>query len=172
MASNWSVTTKGFDTLEAQLSKLDDPALFRAAMTESLILLRNEASRFPPQPSRTRSRTFNTWVREVGRLPRSAFGISSKTGKVTIRNRRGGVLFPSEKLLAKWKEAQPQISASGTTVTGKISNAVSYAPYVQGDQQASFHAQTGWRTTQDILKANEAKITAIFEKALTGKVGG
>lgn len=170
MASDWGIEEKGFDTLELQLKQMSDMTPLVEAMKDALTVVKQEASRFPPQPSRTRSKHFNTWVREVGQLPRSAFGISSKTGKLTIRRRGVGVLRASEKLLAHWKEAQPQVTVTPTSIEGRVTNPVSYGPFVQGEQQASFHAQTGWLTTQAILSKQQARIVAVFEKALQRKL--
>ena len=128
--------------------------------------MKQEASRFPPQPSRTRAKTFNTWVREVGALPRAAFGISKKTGKTTIRRAGRAVLRPSEKMLKKWKEADPQITISRNSISGRLTNAASYGAFVQGQEQVRWHKQTGWKTTREIQDANIHRIVTIFERTL------
>lgn len=152
--------------MQLTLRQAADPKQLEAAMREAMKVVQQEASKFPPQPSRTRSRHFNTWVREVGQLPRAAFGVSKKTGKTTIRRAGRAVLRPSEMLLKKWKEAQPQIRIGGGYIVGRITNAASYGVFVQGVRQAKFHAVTGWRTVEQIQKKNEKRILDIFEKAL------
>lgn len=173
--SPWSIQKRGFDRVQFNLKQVADPKALEEAMRESLKVVQQEASRFPPQPSRTRAKSFNTWVREVGQMPRSAFGVSRKTGKTTIRRAGRAVLRKSEMLLKKWKEAQPQIRIGGGYIVGRITNAASYGKFVQGIRQARFHAATGWKTTEQIQKANEKRILGIFEKALKAmiaKAGG
>lgn len=164
--SDWKLTKSGFDELRATFREMQDPHQFDAAVKESLKVLQQEASRIPPQPSRTRSKHFNTWVREVGALPRAAFGVSRKTGKVTIRRGGRAVLRVSEKLLQQWKTAVPQITYSAGQITGRIVNAASYGKWVQGEQQTRFHAVTGWKTTEQIEASQEARIRVIFERTV------
>src|SRR5690242_1580432 len=100
--SGWSIEKVGFDQVQVTFSKAADMSVFKDATVEALKVMQQEASKFPPQPSRTRSKHFNTWVREVGQLPRSAFGISRKTGKTTIRRTGKALYRVSEKMLAQW----------------------------------------------------------------------
>lgn len=189
--SNWGVTVSGFDALRAKLNKLGDMKALEPAMRESLKVLQQEASRFPPQPSRTRAKTFNTWVREVGRLPMSAFfgagGAARKrivTGKITgsetiklrqgasmTRSIRSGVLEASDMLLKRWKSAAPQIRIGANYIIGRISNDAKYAQFVQGERQPEFHAQTGWKKTSEIQRMHAKRIAAIFERMMKGIAG-
>lgn len=162
----WSIQRRGFDELQAKLSKPTHSLPIERAMADALTILQQEASRFPPQPSRTRAKTFNTWVREVGRLPRSAFGISRTTGKPTIR--RGGrrVLVASEKMLKKWKEAPISVQRTAAGYVGRIVNKASYGQFVQGEKQAKFHARTPWLTTKQIQDKHARRVVAVFEGAV------
>ncbi len=167
MADSWAITTKGFDKLEVRLAKLGAASeALRPAMLESLKVLRDEASRFPPQPSRTRapSGRYNTWMREVGALPLSAF--VTLQGKPRKRIATRTVLRPSEKLLQRWRDAAAQIRCDAHGITGTLTNTASYAPFVQGEKQARFHAQTPWLTVPQIYARHAARITHVFNAAL------
>lgn len=169
--ADWSLQKKGFDELIVRLNKAGDPRVLEGAMRESLKVVQQDASRFPPQPSRTRSKHFNTWVRERGQLPRSAFGISAKTGKTTIRHAGRAVYRVSEKLIQKWKTAQPQIRVGVGYIVGRITNAASYGVWVQGEKQTKWHKSTGWKTVNQILASKEQRILAVFRAAVKKMLG-
>lgn len=165
MSDNWSIEKKGFTQLEAKLSRMAKPEQLTAAMRDALDVVKQEASRFPPQPSRTRSKHFNTWIREKG-----AYTIATFKGANGFRKRpntrAGRLIRPSEKLLRNWKTARPDIYAGAGYIIGKIVNRVSYGQFVQGEKQAGFHAQTGWKTTTQIIRAQQKRIVKVFEDAL------
>lgn len=172
--ADWSIEKKGdWARVTMQFSKLQDTSFLKEAMTEALTVVKQEASRFPPQPSRTRapSGSFNTWVREVGQLPRSAFGVSRKTGKVTIRRSGKRIYRVSEKLIQKWKTATPQIRIGAGYIVGRVTNAASYGKWVQGEQQSKWHKATGWKTTSQIAQSQAGRIMAIFAAMLKKKFG-
>lgn len=153
------------DDLNQRLDRLADPHNFEGSLRNGLDRLRSALMRFPPQPDRMRSGHLNTWVREVGRLPVSAFLKQRRTqqGTFTIARRRiqrnaGDVLQPSEKLLAEWKQAEPQVTVSADRVQGIMTNPVSYGPYVEGTEQTEFHAETGWPTIQQVQDQYRASI--------------
>jgi hypothetical protein len=162
------IEVEGTQALIVKLSRLGKPQLLLTPMLASLKILRQEASRFPPQPSRTRSRHFNTWVREVGQYSMGAF-FTGRTGRRRKRpNTSGGYLIrASEKMLQQWREAAPLVVASETMVTGEIGNAASYAPWVQGDEtQLYYHTWTGWKTLEQIQNEQNERITRQFQDAI------
>ncbi|MGB8647342.1 MAG: hypothetical protein WCF84_19060 [Anaerolineae bacterium] len=164
MPSTWDINVTGEEQLTAKLTKLQNVAAnLDAPMEDALKLLRNDASVLPPQPARDRapSGRFNTWEREVGELPLAAF--KTTTGKLRKRASRGmGVLRPSEKMMLQWKEAPMWLRKTIGAAVGYIENKASYAPSVQGDKQASYHALTGWRTVAQIAEQNASKVGRIF----------
>jgi hypothetical protein len=166
----WSMTVKGnvhrMATQFRAMSKMD---YLQEPMKQSLILIRNTAQKAPPQPSRRRSKHFNTWVREVGQLPRSAFGVSSG-GKVKINRGGRSVLRKSEMLLKNWKNAQPQVRVGGGYIAGRLVNRVSYASFVQGTKQVKFHAATGWKTATQMQEGHEVQITKLFRDAVQKQI--
>ena len=169
--SNWSIQVKGLDKFVAKMNKAGNPRALEGAMRESLKVVQQEAAKFPPQPSRTRSRHFNTWVREVGQLPRSAFGFT-KAGKATIRRSGRAVLRKSEKMLQQWKTAQPQIRIGAGYIIGRVVNRASYAVFVQGDKQVKWHKQTGWKTVEQIGMSQRGRIVRVFEAAIKKMLAG
>mgnify|MGYP001267524958 CR=1 FL=1 len=164
-----TITIKGFDELMVRLDKLKNTrAIFQPAMGRALEVLRQEASRFPPQPNRMRSGRLNTWVREVGQLTSSQFGLR-KSGKVEVlRAPKGGrvIIRQSEKMIQQWKQATPEYIFNATSLIGRLVNKASYAHFVQGEDQVKWHAETGWKTTRTIEQEQAARITRIFNEAV------
>jgi hypothetical protein len=148
------------DQVNANVAKMLDAQNYVAPMRDAIDIIRNEESRFPPQPSRTRAKTFNTWVREVGRLPLSAF--IQQSGERRKRIKTNVVLVPSEKMLAQWKAMPMTIALTGAGLLGTGTNAASYSGFVQGDAQPDFHKQTGWLTTSQAFEKHAAKIIKRF----------
>lgn len=72
----------------------------------------------------------------------------------------GYVLRPSSQQLGKNWTTQTYIE--GFDVVGELSNPTSYGPYVQGFEQASFHADRGW---VDLLEGVEKVETQIYQLA-------
>ncbi len=136
------------------------PQQFAPAMETSLLDMLAILKPYPPQPARDRARTFNTYVRGIGHLPRSSF---FTTGKGRQFRRVGPIRRTSEKLGQQWTSS---VTVSGNTVTGVIENSASYAGVVQGLAQPSFHAETGWVTYEDAFKRAEEQIDRNFEAAL------
>lgn len=80
-----------------------------------------------------------------------------------------GVLYPSEKLGANWEKANPQISISASQIVGRLVNPVSYAVYVEGELQPSYHALTGWRKASQVLRDDAFKIVEAIARAMFSK---
>jgi hypothetical protein len=57
---------------------------------------------------------------------------------------------------------QPEIDLTGDTITGVLSNAVSYAVWVQGDDQAEVH-QGRWETAAEIAARLEGEVVDIID---------
>ncbi len=53
----------------------------------------------------------------------------------------------------------------------EVGNNTSYGPYVQGDQQTSFHAATGWMTTRQAKDAYQDQVTAEIQKEINRILG-
>ncbi len=159
---------EGLEDLEAKLNNLIDPAALTSAMSDGLNMVREELATFPPQPDRMRSGHLNTWLREVGRMPAAMF-VTQASGLRAHPRRAVGMSPnpPSERLLAHWEEANPTFSGGGSEFIGRIVNPVSYAAYVEGDQQVQFHAQTGWRKASQVLQELAPRILERIAEAIT-----
>ena len=168
--ADWQIKTSGFDSLQVKLSKFDARVL-EPAMREALTVVAQEASRNPPQPSRTRSKHFNTWIRERGQYTIATFRTVRGDLRKRPNLRAGRLIRPSEMLLKKWKTAVPDIVMTANGITGKIVNKASYGEFVQGEKQAKFHAVTGWKTTSQILESKKQRIFNVFRAALLGGMG-
>jgi hypothetical protein len=159
-------TTTGANKVKAQIAKLGEGNIYREAVIESIEFLRQRAEKFPAQPSRTRAKTFNTWISERGRYTIATF--KGKTGKQykNPKTAAGRLLKPSEKMLKRWQDAEIHIKQSKNSIEGMIKNEASYAVYVQGNKQPAFHKRTGWKTTTEIMSANADKVNRIFLNVL------
>jgi hypothetical protein len=51
-------------------------------------------------------------------------------------------------------------------LTQIVGNNASYGPYVQGEKQAGFHRQRGWKTTQDVAESEGPKVTRMVSDAI------
>lgn len=161
------IEVEGFDELAQTLDKLPAQSLpiLENAMEESLLYLEGIVTEYPPQPSRTRAKTFNTYVRGHGRYPRSAFtsaGMLSKRAAKRPGPRGGQIKYISERLGTKWTH---QVTRTEDAIEGVIGNTTSYAPYVEGEQQTDYHAETGWPRLDQVIEREEAVIYGNFERA-------
>jgi hypothetical protein len=126
---------------------------------------------YPPQPARDRAKSFNTYVRGVGRYPRSSFVQNAKFagGYKLRRTKPGRISMTSERMDTRFNM---QVHPGEIEVTGRLSNDASYAPYVIGPKdgdphQAPFHTVTGWITSTDALDQAMPEIDRIEEEAVS-----
>ncbi len=150
-------------TFYVTLGKVTDasPEYFKPAMEMSMLDMLGELKPYPPQPARNRAKTFNTYVRGVGRLPKSAFFTS--TGKERKNIKTKGAKLTSQRLGTKWTF---DVEIESNTVTGTLSNNATYSNIVQGDRQPAFHAQTGWVTYEQAYDNTEQQILKNFDDAM------
>jgi hypothetical protein len=125
---------------------------------------------YAPQPSRTRARTFNTYVRGQGNYPRSFFtaDASEPGGFKVKRAKRGQIKLTSQQLDKRWTK---NVKASGGTVEGNLHNSASYSGYVNGwegtdPKQVSFHAASGWVSADAALAKAGPDIDSIVDAAV------
>lgn len=170
-----SLENKGIDELLKALQETPEIAkpIFKRAITASLELIKGVVKPYPPQPSRTRSKTFNTYVRGTGHYPKSAFaeGQLARKGAKTAR-KEGKVKLVSQRLGTKWTQA---VEFTDEAVEGMIGNTASYADHVQGprkgqeppgyqgETQTDFHAETGWVSLYGAVDDVQEEIYATFD---------
>lgn len=172
------------DDIAARTERMLDLRNYVNPMRDALDIIRNEEKQFPPQPDRMRSGHLNTWAREVGRLPVSAF-IKVKREKwpggviATIREQRkrikrspGDILQPSEKMLREWIQMPIVIALTAEGLVGVGMNRASYSGYVQGQDQTHFHKETGWLTTVEAERKHHDLIAQKFVDQAMRLIGG
>jgi hypothetical protein len=167
--------SKGIDELIKALQETPEIAkpIFKKAIDLSLDLIRGVVRPYPPQPSRTRAKTFNTWERGAGHYPKSAFVGEQLSPKAKrIAKKQGKARLISEILGKKWTQ---EIEFTDEAVEGVIGNTASYADYVQGPKrgeepegyerhpQAEFHAVTGWVSLYGAVDDVQEEIYATFD---------
>ncbi len=159
-----NLEVEGLEELLRALEETPERAkpILKKKMGASLELIEGEVKPYPPQPSRTRAKTFNTYVRGRGQYPKSAFGgktFNPKKARGLVK--AGKVRLTSERLGTKWTS---DVEISDEVVVGVIGNTASYADEVQGERQPAFHAATGWITLDQGMEQAEQGIYAQFKE--------
>jgi hypothetical protein len=123
---------------------------------------------YPPQPSRTRAKHFNTYVRGVGQYPRSSFiaDASEPGGYRTKRTKRASIRMTSQQLDKRW---QMSVFADGDEVKGELRNTANYSGYVNGFEegevhQVSFHTESGWVSADEAIEKARPEINRLAEQ--------
>jgi len=119
---------------------------------------------YPPQPPRDRAKTFNTYVRGIGRYPRSAFsGAKIKTKGVAVKR-------TSQRLSTKFRT---KVTIAGENVLGELRNEADYSGWVLGSKDSSqdphqveWHKQTGWANRDDALDEAMPDIERFFDEMI------
>jgi len=139
---------------------LFEPLISRAVAI-SLQAVQSAISVIPAQPSRTRSKHFNTYVRGTGSFPKSAFVPSAGTPggfKVLGKNKlikAGRVRMTSQDLPNKFR--MTVTSDRDGNVIGDLHNSASYSGWVNGPpgsgtpHQVKPHQRTGWVNSEQAL---------------------
>lgn len=131
--------------------------------------LQEVMSPYPPQPDRDRANPgdrpspYNTYVRGIGHLPRSAFkqgenGITINRRGMRNARRQGKIRYTSQQMDKRWSM---RVSSTDSGADGTLVNKASYSGSVMGHttgggdgipQQASFHTATGWTSIDEGLE--------------------
>lgn len=138
--------------------------IMQQTMRQANVLMLGTLKPYPPQPPRDRAKTFNTYVRSIGRFPLSSFTGGQRKGKGAYKaGPRGGTVHrTSERLGSRWST---KVTRAGGGWLGITQNSASYAEYVQGQKQPYYHLQTGWVTTFAAKVKNLSRITQMFRDA-------
>jgi len=129
----------------------------RLAMQLSLLAIEGRVSVYPPATEANRPRPFvsgggsdNRWY-ERGYGPRWARKDGTVGGRKTSR------------FLGRQWITQVNVVEEG--IEGVMGNSTPYAEYVQGREQARFHARRGWLTLDDAVAQSEEDIAAAVSTA-------
>ena len=104
----------------------------------------------------------NTYVRGLGQMTRASFDEGGGWLGPREGPRGGQPHFTSEDLGQKWT-TKVQVTPRG--FLGILGNTASYAEVVQGEKQASYHAQTGWVKLSDAARQVTTQIQQLFNNA-------
>ena len=166
-----------WDKVIAGLEDADNlflPLLSRAVGI-SLEAVKEAIQPTPAQPSRTRSKHFNTYVRNIGSFPKSAFVPSAGTPggfKVMGKNKlvkAGKVRMTSQQMD---KRFQMSVTTNGSGVEGNLHNYATYSGWVLGPlgggtpHQVEAHSMTGWVNTDQAIQEAMPKVRGAIQLAL------
>jgi hypothetical protein len=182
----------GSDDLKRFAEALGQSTEFSIPMAEKAIgiglsAIREVMAPYPPQPARDRAKTFNTYVRGIGRFPKSSFEFEAGEGlwlrkakSAYLRGPRGGkVRRTSQRLSTKWRLMVWRMDGAGGQfgVEGELRNDATYSGWVNGPidkaadpHQVAPHTLTGWVNADDGLAQAQPEIDAAFAQALDGIV--
>lgn len=148
------VTSDRVENLLAKADELFVPFASKAIM-RAMEAVKEIIQVYAPQPSRTRSKTFNTYVRGVGRYPKSAFvrDVDQPGGYRTKKVSRAQIRMTSQQMDKRWKMT---VKASKTEASGTLENTASYSGHVVGflnedPKQVYFHKESGWVAADDAI---------------------
>jgi hypothetical protein len=165
----WDATIQGLENAEGLFLPLASQAI--AVCLEAV---KEEIQPTPEQPSRTRAKTFNTYVRDTGNFPRSAFKSSAGTPggyKVVGKNalkKAGRVRYTSQHSSKRFRMT---VTVTEDAVIGNLHNFASYSGYLWGPEsgtphQVAFHHETGWVSTDQALRAAQPQMEDALQTAI------
>lgn len=161
MTDSVNIEVEGADEIAYALKyapQLAGPVVEKG-VSDSIAVIYDTVAPYPPQPSRTRAKTFNTYVRGWGQMNRASFDEGGSYIGPTVGPRGGAPVFGSEDLGLRWGM---ETRKTPIGYLGVLGNPVTYASLVQGEKQTSYHKETGWITILDAAKASAKKIQMIF----------
>jgi len=148
------VTVTGLDELIKRLDNAGKPEVIRAALKGAAAHVKTIVSVYPPSSEAN--------VPGQRRWYERGYGSKWTRRDGTVNGRQS-----SESLGRKWTvKAQGNYSAT-------IGNNVSYAPYVHDpEEQTSFHASRGWKTTKQVADEEIGRVTEFIVRELDKALGG
>ena len=135
----------GLEEVIRKLDGLDDPGVFRRPMQESVFHIHREIAKYPPATAANRPPGRNGYSWYV-----RGFGTRTVTGKAYATSQRLGASWTTE------------VSPDGRQ--GRVGTKVTYAPYVQGERQTSYHEETGWQTAREVARREQRAVVGYFER--------
>ena len=167
----WDAVIKGLENASSLFLPLASQSI--AVCLEAV---KEEIQPTPGQPSRTRAKSFNTYVRDTGNFPRSAFKSSAGTPggyKVVGKNalkKAGRVRYTSQHSSKRFRMT---VTVTEDEVIGNLHNFASYSGYLWGPEdagqtphQADYHQATGWVSTDQALRAAQPKMEDALQTAI------
>jgi len=148
-----TITIKGLDKLTKKIKNIEGLKPVIAALRAGATHIKGKIAKYPPATS-ANSPSQRRWY-ERGYGPRWRRIDGSLGGRKT-----------SETLGRKWT-----IGERDGGLTWIVGNNVTYGPFVQGDKQAAFHRERGWKTTDQVAEEEADTVNKFvqehIEKALS-----
>jgi hypothetical protein len=140
---------EGLDDIQKMLAKLPfelNVEMIRT-MRQAVALVRGEIAEYPAATAANAPGSGYSWYER-------GFGTRTRTG----------LAYPTSEALGRsWTT---QVRSGMADWRGIVGTNVSYAGFVQGEQQAGFHAVTGWKKAGDVLAGKASAIKRLFQAAL------
>ena len=140
---------EGLDDIQKLLAKLprELDAEMTKTMRQAVQLVRGEIAQYPSATEANAPGSGYSWYER-------GFGTRTRTG----------LAYPtSERLGASWAT---QVRSGMADWRGIVGTNVSYAGFVQGEEQAGFHGARGWKKAGDVLESKAGAIRRLFQQAL------
>ncbi len=144
----------------SRVVRILNPAEWHRAVSSGIMAaaleVKGAAAEYPPDELAHRPQPF------VSDRQRRYFFAALRRGEIEVPYRRG--FSPgSESLGRRWT-----IKTTDRGLTGVIGNNASYARYVQGAGfQTAYHAETGWKTDEQVAREKRERALQIVDMALS-----
>jgi len=151
----------GADTVRALLNPEKAMGAVKRAVKRGTVHVKAQIAKYPPETEANRPGRVYPGGGLMGYYQRGRGWMEpnvSREGAVAYRLRPGSA---SQKLGTRWT-----VKFEDAGLTGVAGNNASYGPYVQGDQQAWFHAARKWKTTKTVEAEEAAMVRGFFEEEL------
>ena len=145
-----TITTNAADLIK-QFTRLEQFKHLKASLKAAATHVKGKIAKYPDAGNKPRKgwMSENVWTDKQRRW----FWANLKEGNISLPYQRG-TSPGSEALGRKWTTA-PRNNGMAYVV----GNNVSYGPLVQGEKQARYHAQTGWKTTEQVAAEEAQTVT-------------
>lgn len=177
------IDLEGFGELDTALEQVQAIAIPIAtlAISQGLQAIEAKIAPYPPQPDRDRANQdhkhpspYNTWVRNAGAYPRSAFrSVPGGKGQDAWKIKHVAVKSLSRASEQMSKKFRIQVGVSQDAVVGELRNDASYSGWVIGSKdasqtphQAAWHAETGWVAKEDAIEQAMPFISQAVDDAI------
>ena len=157
----------GLTLVTTHALRIAAPVVYRA-----LARIQEVLSVIPPQPARDRAKTFNTYVRNIGSFPKSAF-VQTNEGwkrKRTGAYDKGKIRYTSQQSSKRWGI---YVDETGNTIIGTLRNDATYSGWIWGpkDQsldphQVEWHTETGWVSQDDAIRETKPDVDQMLQQAV------
>jgi phage gpG-like protein len=153
--SSATIEIEGLDELIRKLNDLSKLRKVHAGIKAGALYVKGKIATYPPSTEANVPKNF-----PGGRWYQRGWGAKYYT-------RKGVKGYPtSENLGKKWTIKYNQNKFEAT-----VGNNVSYARFVQGNEQAGFHKKRGWKTTDTVAKEETKRVQEYVFDAVRRAIG-